>query len=197
MDLTLEGKMLQPVNIGLSLSCAVMDRNLYVGTDLNASKGARGAFGGHVLAHAMKAALLSMGETETFLINSVHAYYINPIRPDRVVYIIDTTKNGRTFCFRGVRAVQDGKTGFKCLVSFKLPDSRDGHLPYLSCPMPNVPGPEDPLTVPVDSVYCVAQETLPVPKISSNAPLQCLDIRYCIPDNWKELLANHTPTEPK
>ena len=90
-----------------------------------------------MVAQAMKAALVSMEKSaETFFVNSIHSYYVDPVWPDRVLYFIDAERNGRMFCFCAVRAFQGGKTVFKCLVSFKLPNSHDGHLPYNSHPVP-------------------------------------------------------------
>ena len=174
------------------LCYTVLDRNIYVGKDLHTPKLSRRAYGGHVVAQAMKAALLSMEKSaETFFVNSIHGYYVDPVRPDRVLYFIDAKRNGRTFCFRAVRAVQGGKTVFKCLVSFKLPDSRDGHLPYNSHPMPAVPGPDDPLSVSFQDLVKAGY------RYSGMLHILPFEVKYCMPsENWKELhCVYHTPQE--
>ena len=152
-----------------------VDDNLFIGKNLfHHSPTSRGSYGGHIVAHAMKAALMTMGDQDKqFLFSSLHCYFISPVNPEKVVYHVDSRKNGRTFCIRSIRAIQKGKTVFHCLVSFKLSTEGDADLPYNKHPMPSIPGPSDPLSI--EDLLCKSTNHSPIPLI----------IKYCVPSSWK------------
>ena len=147
-----------------------VDDNLFIGKNLfHHSPTSRGSYGGHIVAHAMKAALMTMGDQDKqFFFSSLHCYFISPVNPEKVVYHVDSRKNGRTFCIRSIRAIQKGKTVFHCLVSFKLSTEGDADLPYNKHPMPSIPGPSDRDNLPYESSSSVL-----------------LKIKYCTPSSWK------------
>ena len=162
-----------------------------MGTNLFCAKGARGSYGGHIIAHVMKAALMTLEEDrQEFLFTSLHCYFISPVKPEKVIYQVDSRKNSRTFSFRSIRAIQNGKMVFHCLISFRSPDSTDGDLPYNNHPMPLVPSPGDPLTITCKELV----ETMFGSKSSLTGPFE---IYICLSHNWEDWLKTKPPIEPK
>jgi acyl-CoA thioesterase II len=128
------------------LDIKAIDRDIFIGRNLHHFKGARGAFGGHIVSHAMKVALTTIDD-ESLVINSIHSLFIKPVKPDKVVYYVDSRKDGKKFSFRSVQAIQDGKVVFQCMVSFSRPQERPDDLSHIMTPMPSVPPPDHELSV--------------------------------------------------
>jgi acyl-CoA thioesterase-2 len=96
------------------------------------------AFGGQVAGHALAAAGATAGERQRVL--SLHARYVGPGDPDRVVeYHVERLHDGRSFCTRVVRATQLDTVLALVTVSFAIERPAG---PEASKPMPVVPSPE-------------------------------------------------------
>ncbi len=102
------------------------------------SEGGEGRiFGGQVVAQALVAAY---GTVETFLCNSLHAYFVragDAAKPIR--FEVERTRDGGSFSNRRVRALQDGLLIFDFIASFHAP--AEG-LEF-QIPMPGRPAPEN------------------------------------------------------
>ena len=97
------------------------------------------SFGGQVLAQALSAAYRTMDAER--LAHSLHAYFLRPGSPaSPILYVVEPTRDGRTFSQRRVVARQDGRPIFSMVCSFHLPEGGLDHAD----PVPlDVPAPED------------------------------------------------------
>ena len=129
-----------------------LGQNLYRSTEnLWTLKGARGAFGGQVVAQALMAALKSVDDPD-FLMHSMHSYYLNPTKPTvAVTYKVDRSKDGRNICSRSVTALQEDRAVFHCLASFSKARAQEFDVNHTWSSMPDVPFPGT--EVPDDSDY--------------------------------------------
>lgn len=76
-------------------------------------------FGGQVAGQALRAAVSTVPETQ--VVHSLHGYFINPGTPKiPTIYMVDSVRDGRSFCTRRVTAVQEGKTIFVMAASFHV-----------------------------------------------------------------------------
>ncbi|KAG2227460.1 hypothetical protein INT45_007485 [Circinella minor] len=117
-----------------------IDVNLYMSKELWLPPGARGAFGGQIVAQALRAAFNTV--REEFHVHSLHSYFILPGNVDYpVVYQVQRLRDGRSFATRFVTATQRGKAIFVSSFSFAKPDNNSITLEHQSA-MPNVPEPE-------------------------------------------------------
>ena len=119
-------------------------------------------YGGHILAVAAKAALLTLSPSSSTnkLINSVHSSFIRPAKPDiSVTYKVYDKKDGALFSHCSVSATQEGKLVFTCFVSFKATtgDNEAGKLIYNNQEKPLVPGPDHP-----DSILLKGYRAFPI-----------------------------------
>ncbi|MBV7295351.1 acyl-CoA thioesterase II [Corynebacterium sp. TAE3-ERU12] len=96
-------------------------------------------FGGQVAAQALVAATRSVGEG--YAVHSLHGYFVGPGRPHMpTTFVVDRVRDGRSFCFRHVKGVQDGRTIFSMQASFhRIGDTGIEHSDI----MRTVPDPED------------------------------------------------------
>ncbi len=100
--------------------------------------GTKYVFGGQVLGQALSAAQQTV--TPDRLVHSIHSYFLKagditaPIE-----YMVDRSRDGRSFSVRRVTAVQHGQQIFGLAASFQIKE--DGLTHQLS--MPHVPAPED------------------------------------------------------
>lgn len=101
--------------------------------------GSRGVFGGDVIGQALVAATKTV--PESFVVNSFHSYFMLAGDVNRTIeYLVDRTRDGRSFVTRTVDASQNGKTIFKMIASFQIPEKFE--LEH-QLPMPDdVPLPE-------------------------------------------------------
>ncbi|KAI9491530.1 HotDog domain-containing protein [Zychaea mexicana] len=117
-----------------------IDTNLYMSKELWLPPGARGAFGGQIVAQALRAAFNTV--PEEFHVHSLHSYFILPGNVEYpVVYQVQRLRDGRSFATRFITATQRGKAIFVSSFSFAKPDSTSITLEHQST-MPDVPGPE-------------------------------------------------------
>lgn len=119
------------------LNLELIDRNIYRGP-IVPSKLTR-TFGGQVAAQALVAATRTV-EPE-YKVHSLHGYFVGPGNPDKhTTYLVDRVRDGRSFCSRQVKAVQDGQATFIMQASFH----RRGQVgPEHSDLMRRVPMPEE------------------------------------------------------
>jgi acyl-CoA thioesterase II len=94
-------------------------------------------FGGQVAGQALVAAGRTVPADRP--VHSLHAYFIRPGDPAvPLVYMVDRTRDGRSFTTRRVSCVQHGKTIFTLSASFQHPEPGPEH----SAPMPAAPPPD-------------------------------------------------------
>ncbi|KAI8996851.1 HotDog domain-containing protein [Pilobolus umbonatus] len=117
----------------------MIDTNLYASKELWLPFQSRGAYGGQIVAQALKAAWDTVDDA--FFIHSLHAYFILACNVEYpVIYNIERTRDGRSFSTRIVRATQKGKVIFICSSSFAKPD--ENVTLNHQIPMPDIPRPE-------------------------------------------------------
>ena len=93
-------------------------------------------FGGHVAAQAVVAAYRTVAEGE---IHSLHAYFVRAGRQnERIRYVVQRIRDGRTFTTRDVVAYQADEAIFNLSCSFAKPEPGISRGPK----PPNLPGPE-------------------------------------------------------
>ncbi len=85
------------------------------------------AFGGQVAAQSLVAAGLTVDDPLR-AVHSLHGYFLRPGRTDdRIVYLVDRPRDGRSFSTRRVQAVQYGETIFTMAASFAVHDVGPEH----------------------------------------------------------------------
>lgn len=96
-------------------------------------------FGGQVAGQALVAALRTVGAE--YLVHSLHGYFIAPGKSSEpTVFLVERIRDGRSFCSRQVKVVQDGRTIFIMQASFH----RRGQVGLEHADrMRDVPPPED------------------------------------------------------
>lgn len=96
-------------------------------------------FGGQVAAQALVAATRTVDPE--YRVHSLHGYFVAPGKSDQpTTYLVDRIRDGRSFCARQVKAVQDGEPNFIMQASFhKIGDVGIEHTDQ----MRDVPDPED------------------------------------------------------
>ncbi len=94
-------------------------------------------YGGQVLAQALAAAERTVDSSR--LAHSLHGYFLRPGDPRMPIeYLVEQTRDGRSFTTRRVRAEQDGKPIFFMAASFQVPEPGLEHQDE----MPEVRGPD-------------------------------------------------------
>ncbi|AGP30878.1 acyl-CoA thioesterase [Corynebacterium terpenotabidum] len=95
-------------------------------------------FGGQVASQTLIAATRTVGPE--YRVHSLHGYFVGPGDSDRpITFLVDKVRDGRSFCVRSVKAVQDGRTLFVMQASFHV---RDDDGPEHSNTIRKVPAPE-------------------------------------------------------
>ncbi|CAO3682941.1 unnamed protein product [Rhizopus stolonifer] len=118
-----------------------IDPNLYMSKELWLPAGARGVFGGQIVAQALRAAFYTV--PEDFDVHSLHSYFIlagSSTVP--VIYQVRRLRDGRSYATRYVTASQNGKVIFVCSFSFAKPDTKNVSLTH-QVKMPKVPSPDE------------------------------------------------------
>lgn len=83
--------------------------------------GSRGVFGGQVLGQALMACTKTV--PDPFVVHSLHSYFLlagDPQLP--LLFQVESTRDGRSYITRTVRARQRGKCIFTMTVSFQRPE---------------------------------------------------------------------------
>ncbi|RUS25442.1 HotDog domain-containing protein [Jimgerdemannia flammicorona] len=116
-----------------------IDVNLYKSRQLWTPLGARGVFGGQVVAQALRAATKTV--KSEFNIHSLHSYFILPGNNQiPILYQVERIRDGRTYATRTVKAIQRGRSIFTAGFSFSVKE--DGITLEHQSSMPVVPEPE-------------------------------------------------------
>ncbi|KAK6983768.1 acyl-coenzyme A thioesterase 8 [Biomphalaria glabrata] len=132
-----------------------IDENLFRSKTLWKHKIARGVYGGQLIGHSLVAA--SSGFPEDQHIHSLHSYFLrqgNTKFP--MLYYVDKTRDGNTYCACSVKAVQFGQTVYTMQASFKK--SEASNISH-QITMPTVP-PPDKLKTPFEILDILKQQEL-------------------------------------
>ncbi|CAD6188868.1 unnamed protein product [Caenorhabditis auriculariae] len=116
-----------------------IDTNLYLARHLLKGRRSYNAvYGGQAIGQSLAAAAATVDDT--FVPHSLHSYFIKTGSVEKpILYMIDRIRDGRSFCTRLVKAVQDGEAIFSCQISFHKKE-RDAIVHQQE--MPVVPDPE-------------------------------------------------------
>ncbi|XP_078508024.1 acyl-coenzyme A thioesterase 8 [Lissotriton helveticus] len=99
-------------------------------------------FGGQIVGQALVAAAKSV--EEELHAHSLHCYFVRAGDPKvPVLYQVDRTRNGRSFCVRSIRAIQHGQPILICQASFQKMQASPLQHQFT---MPTVPPPEQLMT---------------------------------------------------
>lgn len=104
--------------------------------------GARGIYGGAVIAQSLSAAMLTV--PSDFAVHSMHCYFV--LAGDSeipILYHVERVRDGRSFITRTVQARQRGKPIFTTTLSFSRANSGGKKKLEHATPMPAVPLPDD------------------------------------------------------
>ncbi|KRZ91870.1 Acyl-coenzyme A thioesterase 8 [Trichinella sp. T8] len=96
-------------------------------------------YGGQIIGQALTAAQLTM--SDNFHPHSLHCYFLSGADKDLpLIYYVDRIRDGRSFCNRFVKAVQNGVTVFTSEISFHKEEVESiSHQTQ----MPDVPSPDE------------------------------------------------------
>ncbi|CAI5452600.1 unnamed protein product [Caenorhabditis angaria] len=116
-----------------------VDKNLYLARHLLKGRNSIPVvYGGQVIGQALSAATATVDQG--FVPNSLHSYFVQSGNVERpILYQVDRIRDGRSFCTRLVKALQDGEAIFTVQISFHRPEP-DSIIHQL--PMPEVPAPD-------------------------------------------------------
>ncbi|THX06584.1 Thioesterase/thiol ester dehydrase-isomerase [Aureobasidium pullulans] len=109
--------------------------------------GARGIYGGAVIAQCLAAAQRTV--RDDFTVHSMHCYFVlagNAEIP--VMYHVEKVRDGRSFATRTVQARQRGRPIFTTTMSFVRENSGGSERVEHAVDMPEVPGPSEDLDIP-------------------------------------------------
>lgn len=97
------------------LSLEQIDQDIFRGATVETAL--QRTFGGQVAAQTLVAATRTMDEA--YDVHSLHGYFVAPGRSEKpTVFLVDRIRDGRSFCARQVKAVQDGHPIFIMQASF-------------------------------------------------------------------------------
>jgi len=120
-----------------------IDKNLYTNTrPLWHPPGARGIFGGAVIAQSLAAAQNTVAKNLT--VHSMHCYFVLAGDSDiPIIYHVENVRSGRSFATRTVQARQRGKVIFTTTISFVKEGAGGKKLVEHATAMPYVPSPTE------------------------------------------------------
>lgn len=117
-----------------------LDDNLFIGQSQDL--GFKALFGGQVIGQALSAAKQTLAQERQ--LHSFHSYFLRPGDAKKpVTYIVEITRDGRSFSTRRVQAMQNGKAIFNLTASFQIEELGFEHQDD----MPAVVGPEGLATI--------------------------------------------------
>lgn len=116
--------MVAPIESQLRLE--KFEENLFRSTEkLWKPVNARGVFGGVVIAQSLSAANKTI--PEDFDVHSMHCYFIMAGDADiPIVYHVERVRDGKSFCTRTVKAIQNGQCIFTTSLSFQHKSNWEG-----------------------------------------------------------------------
>lgn len=118
------------------LDLEYIEDNLFRGESRNL--GGKSVFGGQVLGQALVAATRTVDEARPP--NSLHAYFLRPgDMAAPIVYDVERSRDGGSFTWRRIKAIQHGRQIFSMMASFHAPEDGYEH----QAAMPDVPRPDD------------------------------------------------------
>ncbi|KAI8072738.1 HotDog domain-containing protein [Gongronella butleri] len=121
-----------------------IDTDLFMSKQLWIPLGARGVYGGEIVAQSLRAAWNTV--EDKFAVHSIHCnFLVSGDHEIPVLYQVQRLRDGRSFATRYVTATQRGKPIFVCTCSFTVANDMV-NLEH-SAPMPDVPEPENVLSV--------------------------------------------------
>ncbi|KAA0148832.1 hypothetical protein FNF29_06457 [Cafeteria roenbergensis] len=162
-----------------------IDKNLFRGSQLWTPDGARGVFGGQIIAQSLFAAARTRTESEKAMApHSLHCYFLLPGSSESpALYTVRRVRDGRSFATRLVTTTQRGRPIFSSMVSFH--STREPTTLEHADAMPDAP---DPDTLPNASerlASVLADPRLPEhlrPLVEHMGAQQTpIDFRYCDP----------------
>ncbi len=123
-------------------TCAEIDKNLFRGSQLWTPDGARGVFGGQIIAQSLFAAARTRTESEKAMApHSLHCYFLLPGSSESpALYTVRRVRDGRSFATRLVTTTQRGRPIFSSMVSFH--STREPTTLEHADAMPDAPDPD-------------------------------------------------------
>ena len=111
----------EPSTIDVCLDVEQLEVNLFRSKRLFVPTRARGVFGGQVISQAIVSATKSVDTA--FGLHSLHCYFLLSASPAvPIIYFVERLRDGRSYCTRSVKAVQNGKIIFHLLCSYHRPE---------------------------------------------------------------------------
>ncbi len=116
-----------------------LEVNIYRGAVFNPESGFLSrTFGGHIAGQALVSAVRTVDPK--FYVHSLHGYFLRPGDATKpAVYLVETLRDGGSFCTRRVNAIQSGETIFSMSASFQSEQAGIEHQDV----MPDAPGPDE------------------------------------------------------
>jgi acyl-CoA thioesterase II len=152
----------------ISLRLEFLDTDLYRSVRLFVPPGARGVYGGQLVANAIEAASQTV-DLDRMTPHSIHSSFLRAGSSKHHVYFhVRRIRNGRSFATRTVTAQQDGSPLFFAVINFHCDESSsDGvnHAPEF----PVVPPPESGTTL--DRLFSEVSQDNPSQRFKSNLKL--------------------------
>lgn len=155
-----------------------LDENLFRSCNLITPRGARGTFGGQLIAHALQAATMTVDNQKKS--HSLRSNFLGPGDSKiPMYYFVKRVRDGKSFSVRNVTAVQSGQAIYVATVSFQVPEA-PGIEHQVDLPK-NVPSIEEAVSE-MDVISKLIGEkdgTLRENLLRKKAPIAT--IRYCDP----------------
>ncbi|XP_050399042.1 acyl-coenzyme A thioesterase 8 [Patella vulgata] len=120
------------------LNLEKIEKYLYRSTYQQVNPGGRNIFGGQVIGLGLIAACDTV--EPGYNLHSLHCYFLKGGLDQPILYQVEATREGSTYCSRSVKAIQNGLTLFTMQCSFKKPESDSFEHQFK---MPDVPKPEE------------------------------------------------------
>ncbi|ESO82778.1 hypothetical protein LOTGIDRAFT_149477 [Lottia gigantea] len=120
------------------LNLEKIGNGLYRSTYQVMNTGGRTIFGGQVIALGLLAAIETV--STDYHLHSLHCYFLNAGKDQPIIYKVESTRGGNTYCSRGVKAIQNGQNIFTMQCSFKKAEKDPFQF---QVKMPNVPKPHE------------------------------------------------------
>ncbi|QDP02696.1 acyl-CoA thioesterase II [Thalassotalea sp. PS06] len=118
------------------LSLEKLDTNLFLGQSQDL--GFKAVFGGQVIGQALSAAKQTINDERN--LHSFHCYFLRPGDASKPIsYMVDITRDGKSFSTRRVQAMQNGKIIYNMMASFQIEEEGFEHQDE----MPDVVQPEE------------------------------------------------------
>lgn len=124
----------------LALSLERLDKDLFRSVMLYTPRGARGTFGGQLVAHALVAAQETIDDVSNRRVHSLHSNFLTPgVSTEHIYYRVRRVRDGKTFATRTVSAFQNGEMVYVANVSFHAKEAAGlAHATQLPSDAPTV-----------------------------------------------------------